>query len=132
NALDREARRQHVVLRLRMGLAYLKRNMGATVPDRVLERLRRASLVGIERMEYHVLAVGSDGQPLLRPGHLPPVMVRDLRFMAGKNLIQQIAETPSYLRYRMRGRRRTLGLFTSLGRGVRRLLPRRVLPREAA
>ena len=55
-----------------------------------------------------------------------------MRFMTGKSLIQQIAETPSYLRYRLRGRRRTLRLITSLRSGVRRLFPRRFLPGEAA
>ncbi len=130
--VEREARRQHVVLRLRMGLAYLKRHLGAVVPDRVLERLRRTSPVGIERMEYHVLAVDADGQALLRPGHLLLVLVQYMRFMAGKSLLQQIAETPSYVRYRLRGRRRTLGLLRGLQSGVRGLLPRRSLPREAA
>ena len=131
-ALEREARRQQVVLRLRMGLAYLRRNMGAPIPDRALERLRRTSPVGIERMEYKVLAVDADGQPLLRPGHVLLVLVQYMRFMTGKSLIQQIAETPSYLRYRLRGRRRTLRLITSLRSGVRRLFPRRFLPGEAA
>ena len=119
--MEREARRQHVVLRLRMGLAYLKRSMGAPIPDRVLERLRKTSPVGIERMEYHVLAVDADGQPLPRPGHLLLLVVQYMRFMAGKSLIQQIAETPSYVRYRLRGRRRGLGLLSGLRSGMRRL-----------
>jgi len=116
-ALEREARAQRVVLRLRVGLDYLKRRMNAPVPDRVLARLTSAPPAGVEHMEYRVLALGSDGGRRIRPGHVLLVTVQYLRFMAGKTLGQKLVETPAYWLYRLRGRK---GWFFDAVRWVKR------------
>jgi hypothetical protein len=131
--LEAEARRQRVLLRLTRGLEYLSRNMGARIPDLVLERLRTRRPAVLESMESRVLALDADGAQSLRPGHALLVAVQYLRFMAGKDLLRALAETPDYVRYRVRGRRRPLpeGVLR-IRRGIRRLFPRRVLSREAS
>lgn len=115
--LEREARAQRVVLRLHMGLDYLRRRMDAPIPAHVLARLASAPPAGIERMEYRVLAIGADGSERIRPDHLLLLAVQYLRFMSGKTLGQRLAETPAYWRYRLRGRP---GPFFDAVRGVRK------------
>lgn len=133
DVLEFEARRQRVLLRLSMGLEYLKRSMDAPVPERVLERLRTRRPAVLESMESRVLALDADGDHSLRPGHALLVAVQYLRFMAGKTLVRVLAETPDYVRYRMRGRRRPAPeAVRRIKRGLLRLFPRRVLSREAS
>jgi len=131
-ALEREARMQRVVLRLRLGLDYLKRRMDAPIPDRVLARLGSTPPAGIEHMEYRVLALGADGRRKVRPGHVLLLTVQYLRFMAGKNLGQKLAETPAYWRYRLRGRQ---GPFFDAARSIKKWIrgrfPRGNATREA-
>jgi hypothetical protein len=131
--LEREARAQRLVLRLRLGLDYLKRRMDAPIPDRVLERLQSAAPTGIERMEFRVLALGADGDGPITPRHALLVTVQYLRFLSGRTLRQKLAETPAYLRYRLRGRQ---GWFfdavRAVRRGFRRLLGRGPAPRAQA
>jgi len=126
--LEDEARAQQLVLRLSMGLDYLKGRMDAPIPDRVLERLRTAPAAGIERMEFRVLALGAEEGRQISPRHLLLVTVQYLRFLSGRTLLQKLAETPAYLRYRLRGRR---GWFFDVVRSVRRAF-RRLLGRDPA
>ena len=133
NLLELEARKQRVLLRLTMGLEYLERFMGAPIPDAVLERLRALRPAVLESMESRVLALDADGGESLRPGHALLVAVQYLRFMAGKDLVRALAETPDYVRYRMRGRRRPAPeAVRRIKRGILRLFPRPVLRREAS
>jgi hypothetical protein len=129
--LEREARAQRLVLRLCLGLDYLKRRMDAPIPDGVIERLQAAPPSGIEHMEFRVLALGAEGRRRITPRHVLLVTVQYLRFLSGRTLLQKLAETPAYLRYRLRGRK---GWFfdavRSFRRAFRRLLPHGDFPRE--
>jgi hypothetical protein len=126
-ALEREARAQHVVLRLRTGLEYLRHRMGARIPEFAMRRLEMAPVAGIERLEYRVLTLGADGGRALQPGHLLLVTVQYLRYISGKPFVQALRETPAYLRYRLRGRQ---GPFFDAARlvlrGIRTLFPHRL------
>ena len=129
--LREEARKRRMLLRLVRGLSYLRRTLGAPVPYEVLDRLRRTPSAGIERVEYRVLALGSDRKERLQWGHVLLVMVQYLRFVSGKSLLRKLAETPAYLRYRLRGRPGpVLDAVRGVRRGIRRLFVRRVLTRE--
>jgi hypothetical protein len=133
DGLVREASRQRVVLRLAFGLEYLRRSMAAPIPQHALERLHATRPGALERMESKVLAVDSEGGHALRPGHVLLVAVQYMRFMSGKSLLQKLGETPDYLRYRMRGRRRPApAALRRIKHGLLGLLPRRTAPREAA
>ncbi len=128
-----EACEQRVVLRLALGLTYLRRTLGAPVPDEALVRLRDTPPAGIERMEYRMLAFGSDGRKGLRLGHVLLLLVQYLRFASGKSLSRTIAETPAYLRYRLSGRRGPVfDAVRRIRRGIRRLFAGPVLSREAS
>jgi len=126
--LEREARAQRVVLRLRLGLDYLKHRMDAPIPEHVLVRLQSAPPAGIERMELGVLALGAQGRRRITPRHVLLVTVQYLRFLSGKSLRQKLAETPAYLRYRLRGRK---GWFFDAARAVKKWI-RGLFPRGNA
>jgi putative nucleotidyltransferase-like protein len=119
--LVREAARQRVVLRLRIGLEYLRRAMGAPIPGHALERLRAQRPALLERMEARVLTLDAEARGALRPGHALLIAVQYLRFMSGKRWLEALGETPPYARYRLRGRRRPA---PALLRRVRRLFQR--------
>jgi putative nucleotidyltransferase-like protein len=126
----REAVRRRVVLRLRIGLEYLRHRMGAPIPEHALERLRAERPALLERMESRVLALDADDRGGWRPGHALLIAVQYLRFMSDKTLLQTLAETPEYTRYRLRARRRPApALLRHLKRKVRRLFGR--APRAA-
>lgn len=125
--LHREASRLRVLLRLRAGLGYLARRMHASIPEVAMARLRNTPAAPVERLERHVLTLGSEGGGRLQAGHLLLVMIQYLRFVSGKHPAQALTETPAYLRYRLRGRRGLLfDAARTLVRGVRTLFPRRV------
>jgi len=123
--LVREAARQQVVLRLRAGLEYLRRSMGAPIPQHAIERLRAARPGALEHMESRVLALDAAARGALRPGHALLVAVQYLRFMSGKGPLQVLAETPDYVGYRLRGRRRPAPeALRRIKRGLVRVLRR--------
>src|SRR5262249_26792281 len=90
--LVREAARQQVVLRLCVGLEYLRRSMGAPIPHHAIERLRAARPGMLEHLETRVLALDADAGGTLRPGHALLVAVQYLRFMSGKGPLEALAE----------------------------------------
>ena len=114
-----EARDRQMLLRVHVGLAYLRRAMGGPVPDAALALVREARPTNFERVEYRMLAFGSDGDRGIRPGHMLLGTIQYLRFVSGMSLRRTLAETPAYLRYRLRGRR---GWFFDAVRAVRRWL----------
>ena len=119
----REAGRRRVVLRLCIGLEYLRRAMGAPIPEHALERLRAQRPALVERMESRVLTLDAEARGGWRPGHALLVAVQYLRFMSGKSMLEALAETPGYVGYRLRGRRRPApALLRSMKREVRRIL----------
>ena len=113
-----EAGERRVLLRLIMGLSYLRRTLGAPIPDTALELLRSRPHSGLERLEYRILAIGSDGTRGVRLHHLPLVLVQYLRFASGMSPRRLLAETPAYLRYRLKGRK---GPIFDAVRAIRRL-----------
>ena len=124
--LEREATRLQVVLRLRSGLEYLEERMDAPIPYRALTRLRGTRAASIEHLERRVLTLGADGRRL-QVGHLLLVLIQYLRFVSRMNAFQALAETPAYLRYRLRGRRGPLfDAMRFVARGVRMLSWRRI------
>ena len=119
----REAGRRRVVLRLGIGLEYLRRAMGAPIPEHALERLRAQRPALVERMESRVLTLDAEARGGWRPGHALLVAVQYLRFMSGKSMLEALAETPDYVRYRLRARRRPAPeLLRRVKRDVRRML----------
>jgi len=124
-----EARSQRVLFRLLAGLGYLRRALGAPVPEGALELLRDTAPAGIELMEYRVLALGSQGRNRPRLGHSLLLLVQYLRFVSGMSLSRKIAETPAYVRYRLRGRS---GFLFEAVRRIRRGIRRLFVPRGAA
>jgi putative nucleotidyltransferase-like protein len=124
--LHREASRLRVLLRLRAGLEYLEDAMDAPIPYRAMARLRGAHPAAIEHLERRVLTLGSNGRRL-QAGHLLLIIIQYLRFVSGMHLFQAVAETPAYLRYRLRGRRGpVLDAVRRVVRGGRRLFSRRI------
>lgn len=117
-----EARVRGVSLRLAAGLTYLRDRFDAPVPDEALAALAATRPPLVERLELDVLAIGAGGTRGLRPGHLLLLVVQYLRFMFGKSLGQALADTPAYLRYRLRGRPgRVFDVVRGARRGWRRL-----------
>jgi putative nucleotidyltransferase-like protein len=128
-----EARSQRVLIRLTSGLAYLRRALGAPIPESALQLLRETAPAGIERMEYRVLALGSRGRKRPQLGHGQLLLVQYLRFVSGMSLSRTIAETPAYVRYRLRGRSGLVfDAVRGIRRGIRRLLGPKVATRGAA
>ena len=125
--LHREASRLRVLLRLRSGLEYLEDKMNAPIPHRALARLRSTPTAAIEHLERRVLTLGSDGRRRLQVGHLMLVLIQYLRFVSGMHPFQALAETPAYLRYRLRGRRGPVfGAMRLVMRGAQMLFSRRI------
>ena len=122
SGMQREAQRRQVLLRLDLGLGYLRRSMGVWVPEPALDLLRSRPPSGLERLEYRVLVIGADGRKGLRLDHLPLVVVQFLRFATGMSPRRILAELPDYLRYRLRGRQgRVLDAVRAVRRRIRRL-----------
>ena len=100
--------------------------MDAPIPYRALTRLRGTRAASIEHLERRVLTLGADGRRL-QVGHLLLVLIQYLRFVSRMNAFQALAETPAYLRYRLRGRRGPLfDAMRFVARGVRMLSWRRI------
>jgi hypothetical protein len=121
-ALEQEARRQRLLLRLRLGLGYLKHRMGAPIPEAAFQRLRAIRPAVLEHLESRVLALDADRTQTMRPEHALLFAVQYLRFMSGKSLVRSLAETPEYVRYRLRGRQRPAPeSMRRIKRGIQRL-----------
>jgi hypothetical protein len=130
SVLEAEARRQRVLLRLSLGLDYLKGRMDAPIPADAIERLGALRPGALERMESRVLALDADKTEAMRPEHAMLFAVQYLRFMSGKTALRMLAETPEYLSYRMRGRQRPAPeALRRIKRGVQQVFaPHAVVP----
>jgi hypothetical protein len=112
-----EARARGVALRLAAGLTYLRARFDAPIPEEALASLWATQPALVERLELDVLTIGARGAGRLGPGHLLLLLVQYLRFTSGKGVRRVLAETPAYVRYRLRGRP---GRMFDAARGVRR------------
>lgn len=130
SGLGREARRRQVLLRLVLGLIYLRRSMGATIPEPALDLVRAHAPSRLERLEYRVLAIGADGKRGFRLDHLALVLVQFLRYTSGMRPRRMLAELPDYVRYRLRGRQgRLFDAVRTIRRALRRMVASRALAR---
>lgn len=126
-----EARERQMLLRVLRGLSFFRRHFGAPIPDEALVLVRETPPSGFERVEFRMLTFGSDRKKRIGPGHLMLGMVQYLRFVSGKSLSWKLAETPAYLRYRLRGHSGLLlDAVRLVRRWFRRLFAPRVLTRE--
>ncbi|HKQ58203.1 MAG TPA: nucleotidyltransferase family protein [Candidatus Eisenbacteria bacterium] len=112
-----EARRRQMVMRTSSGLHYLRRALGAPIPDHALAMFRDARPSRFERVEYRMLTFGSEGRSGIGPDHVVLLWTQYRRFVSGMSPGRAIVETPAYVRYRLRGRP---GPFFDAVRSVRR------------
>jgi hypothetical protein len=90
--LVREARRRRLTLNIGGCMAYLREELDATVPEAVVEQLRRSRTSRLERWEYREL-----GDQNTLPWMIARYVTRYLRLSAGRPWWKQARDFPAYL-----------------------------------